>query len=109
MEDLQNLIELDKVQRQQRLVLDDFFNTKLWSWLKFLTLNSLEQMQIRISRLIRDMREFVVAKKSLEELFFEFFLQEYFKLLVIKSRNSISKILSYLNFFRLVQKYLNNL
>jgi len=102
-EDLRFFAETDKFQRQQRVVLDEFFNIRLYNWLKFLTMNNLEHMQMRISRLIRDLKESASQNRDFEELYFEF-LSAYYKLLVLKSRNSIAKLLSYLNFFRMIQK-----
>lgn len=83
---------------------DSFIN----SWLKFLLFNQHELIHNKLEKDISIIIERVsqVSKEKLPNIYFEFFKRN-LKLLYIRSRESIIKIISYLNYYRCLQKSLN--
>ena len=102
---MQYLVPENDTFRTQQFFLKDFEHPQLWNWLKALLTNNSEQLTIRLSRISKEWQDHINFK---DNIFSNFFIS-YLKLISIQSRNSIIKILNYLNVFRGLQKNLVNM
>ncbi|KAL4453134.1 hypothetical protein ABPG74_015365 [Tetrahymena malaccensis] len=98
----------DSDTREQNAVFALYEDTLINGWLKFLLYSDENLINQKIQKDISVLKDRIVAihKKQFEEIFYQFY-QRYFKLLFIKSRKSVIKIMSYMNYFRCLQKNMN--
>ncbi|KRX01591.1 hypothetical protein PPERSA_01494 [Pseudocohnilembus persalinus] len=100
--------EKEMEQREQEAIFDNYEDTFVNSWLKFLLCSQQATINTKIEKdmSVLEERANQISQEKLPDAYFEFY-KRLLKLIFLKSRDSMIKILSYLNFFRCTQKNLN--